>query len=98
MGEVFKELTGDGLVHRVEQDGLFVEQDVGVVRHAARKGVHALKQGQTAVGRATQYRSSVIFTVQCILVSSFLSTIPPVSAEEFEQFFLRRYATFTAAA
>ena len=52
MGEVFKELSGDGLVHRVEQDGLFVEQDVGVVRHAARNGVHALKQSKTAVGRA----------------------------------------------
>ena len=51
-GEVFKKLTGDGLIHRVEQDGLLVEQDIGVVRHAARDGVHALKQSQTAVGRA----------------------------------------------
>ena len=51
MGEIFKELTGDGLIHRVEQDGLLVEQDIGVVRHAARDGIHALKQRQTAVGR-----------------------------------------------
>lgn len=71
MGKVFKELAGDGLIHRVEQNGLFVEQDIGVVRHAARDGVHALKQGQTASDAPTQYRSSVIFTVQCILVSSF---------------------------
>ena len=49
VGHVLKELTGHGVIHRVEQDGLLVEQDVGVVAHAAGDGVDALEQSQTAV-------------------------------------------------
>ena len=52
IGDVLEELAGDGVVDGVEQDGLLVEQDVGVVAHAAGDGVDALKQRQSAVGRA----------------------------------------------
>ena len=52
IGDVLEELAGDGVVDRVEQDGLLVEQDVGVVAHAAGDGVDALKQSQPPVRRA----------------------------------------------
>ena len=50
--EVFKELTGHRAVHRVHQNRLFVQDHIGVVRHAAWDGIHVLKQLDTAVAHA----------------------------------------------
>ena len=98
MGEVFKKLTGDGLVHRVEQDGLFVEQDIGIVRHAARDGVHALKQGQTAVGRADPIQilghfHSAVHTCLLLLIHNSPAQPRSLSSSSFGV-----TPTFTAAA
>ena len=51
-GQVLLELIGHGVVHRVQQHGLFVQQHVGVVGDAARNGIHVLEQRQSAVVRA----------------------------------------------
>ena len=98
ISKVFKELAGDGLVHRVEQDGLLVEQDIGVVRHAARDGIHALKQGQTAVGRADPIQILVHFhsaVHTCLLLLIHNSPAQPrsLSSSSFGV-----TPTFTAAA
>ena len=98
MGKVFKELAGDGLIHRVEQDGLFVEQDIGVVRHAARDGVHALKQGQTAVGRADPIQilghfHSAVHTCLLLLIHN-----SPAQPRSFSSSSFGVTPTFTAAA
>ena len=47
--QVFKKLARDGGVHGVEQRGLFIQQQVGVVGNAARDGEHVLEQGEPAV-------------------------------------------------
>ena len=47
--QILKELAADGQVHRVEQDGFFVQQDVGVVAHALGDGVDVFKQSQPPV-------------------------------------------------
>ena len=52
IGDVLEELPRDRVVDRVEQDGLLVKQDVGIVAHAAGDGVDALKQCQPPVRRA----------------------------------------------
>ena len=47
--DVFNELPSHGPVRRVEQDGLFVQQDVGVVADAVVQGMDVFKQGQAVV-------------------------------------------------
>lgn len=37
------------MVDRVEQDGLFVQNDVGIVAHAARDGIDVFEQRQPPV-------------------------------------------------
>ena len=46
MVDVFKEQAADGLVHGVDQDGLLVQQQIGVVAHAVRERVGVFKQVQ----------------------------------------------------
>ena len=47
--QILKELGLDGAVHRVEQDGLFIQQEVGVVRHPPGDRVGALEERALAV-------------------------------------------------
>ena len=47
--QIFKELGLDRAVYRVEQDGLFIQQEVGVVGHPAGDGVSALEERALAV-------------------------------------------------
>ena len=47
--QIFKELGLDRAVHRVEQDGLFIQQEVGVVGHPTGDRVGALEEGALAV-------------------------------------------------
>ena len=49
---VFEKRLVHGFVHRVEQHGLLVLQQVGVVRNALRHPVNALEAGKAAVIRA----------------------------------------------
>ena len=49
VGHVFKEGGGHCLVHRVKQDGLFVQHQIGVVGHAVGHAVNALKAGKPSV-------------------------------------------------
>ena len=49
VGHVLQILAGGGGVHRVEHDGLVVQQDIGVVGNALGDLVDALEQGQAAV-------------------------------------------------
>jgi hypothetical protein len=49
VGDVFKEGAGHGLVHGVEKNGLFVQQQIGVVGYAVGHAVDALKAGKTPV-------------------------------------------------
>ena len=100
MGEIFKELTGDGLIHRVEQDGLLVEQDIGVVRHAARDGIHALKQRQTAVGRTdpVQVLGHFHSAVHTLSPPSNVSGFPRSQPRRLSSSSFGVTPTFTAAA
>ena len=52
VGEVFKKRAADGLVNGVEQNGLFVIEQICVVGNAVGNAVNALKAGKTAVIRA----------------------------------------------
>ena len=47
--QILKKALRDRLIHRVQQGGLFVPDQVGIIRNAPRNGVHVFKQGQTAV-------------------------------------------------
>ena len=47
--QIFKEDGRDGVVDRVEQDGLFVQNNVGIVAHAARDGIDVFEQRQPPV-------------------------------------------------
>ena len=46
MVDVFKEQAADRLIHSVDQDGLLVQQQIGVVAHAVRERVGVFKQIQ----------------------------------------------------
>ena len=46
MVDVFKEQAADRLIHSVDQDGFFVQQQIGVVAHAVRERVGVFKQIQ----------------------------------------------------
>ena len=52
VGEVFKKRAADGLVNGVEQNGLFVIEQICVVGNAVGNAVNALKAGKAAVIRA----------------------------------------------
>ena len=52
MGNILKELAADGIVHRVKQHGLFVQQHIAVVRHPARDGKQIFKPAQAAITAA----------------------------------------------
>ena len=52
MNDVLDELTADGLVRRIEQHGLVIEQDIAVVGHPARNGEKVFKSAQAAVAAA----------------------------------------------
>ena len=52
VGEVFKKRAADGLVDGVEQNGLFVIEQICVVGNAVGNAVNALKAGKAAVIRA----------------------------------------------
>ena len=47
--DVLQQLAAGGPVHRVEQDALLVQQQIGVVADALGDGVDILKQGQAVV-------------------------------------------------
>ena len=49
VGHIFKKHLADGLVHRVQQHGNVVQQQIGVIGHARGHGIHALEHGQTPV-------------------------------------------------
>ena len=49
---VLEKQIGDGAVHGIEQNGLFIQQQIGVVAHAVRDGVNVLKKGESAVASA----------------------------------------------
>ena len=48
-GNIFKEVVTDGAVNRVEEDGLVVQQQIGVVGDAVADAVDALEHGQATV-------------------------------------------------
>ena len=50
--DIFKEDAAHGAVGSVQQDSLFIEQQVGVVAHAARDGIDVFKERQTPVACA----------------------------------------------
>ena len=50
--EVFKENFRYGAVRRVKQHGLFVQQHIGIVRHAFRHGIMVFKAGGAVFARA----------------------------------------------
>ena len=52
MVDVFKEQAADRLIHSVDQDGLLVQQQIGVVAHAVRERVGVFKQIQPPLARA----------------------------------------------
>ena len=47
--KAFKEYAAHGFVHGVEQNGFFIQKNIGVVGHAARDRKHVFKQGKPAV-------------------------------------------------
>ena len=49
MLHILKKHLIHAVIHRIKQHGLVVQQQIGVVGHAMRHVVHALKYGQTAV-------------------------------------------------
>ena len=49
---VFDILAADGLVRRIHQHGLVIEQDIAVVGHTARNGEKVFKSAQAAVAAA----------------------------------------------
>ena len=61
---VLDELQRDGGVHRVQQSGFLVQNDVGVVRHPPGDGEEVLKQGQAAVAAA--HPNDRVADVSCI--------------------------------
>ena len=52
MNDVLDKLPADGLVRRIEQHGLVIEQDIAVVGHPARNGEKVFKSAQAAVAAA----------------------------------------------
>ena len=48
-GDVFEEVVTDGAVDGVEEDGLVIQQQIGIIRDAVADAVDALEHGQTAV-------------------------------------------------
>ena len=52
VGHVFQKDAVHGLVHRVEEDGLLIEKQIGVIGDAVGHAVDALEAGQTPVVRA----------------------------------------------
>ena len=51
-GQILEKLSRDGAVHRVDQHGLLIEQDIGVVGHAPRDGIDVLEQLDAPVADA----------------------------------------------
>ena len=49
-GQVLQELGAYRLIDRVQKHRLLIEEDVGIIRRAARDGHHVLKKGQPTVG------------------------------------------------
>ena len=49
VGQVFQKLFRNGLVHRVQQGGLFPPEQIGVVGYSLRNGIYAFKKRQTAI-------------------------------------------------
>ena len=49
LGDVLKKHLADCPVHRVEQDCLLIQQQIGIVRNAIRHGVDALKHRKPPV-------------------------------------------------
>ena len=52
MGHIFQEDAVHGLVHRIEQDGFLVQQEIGVVGDAVGHAIDALEAGETPIVRA----------------------------------------------
>ena len=52
MGEIFVKLAADRTIHRVHQDGLFVQHQIGIVRNAVVQREHVFKQAEPPVRRA----------------------------------------------
>ena len=71
-GHIFKKHLGDRLVNGIEQDGLFVQQDIGVVGNAVRHGIHALKHGQPPVIGTDPEKIVLNFSVIIHIVSPFI--------------------------
>ena len=68
---VVEEVVRHGLVHRVEQDGLFVEYEIGVVGYAVGHAVDALEQSQTPVVGTDPYH--VVGDSLCAVHNGFTS-------------------------
>ena len=76
--QIFPELADHLGVHRVKQDGLFVQKQVAVVRHAVWHAEDSLKHGQTpAVGADP-----------CVILVDFSDAVHIVSSRCFKLFLL----------
>ena len=70
MVDVFKKDPADRVVHRVEQNGFLVQQQIGIVGHAVGDGIDALEQGQPPVIAAHPYQ--IVGHISCAVHKHFL--------------------------
>ena len=77
--EVLEELIGYAPVDGIQQHGLFIQQHIGVIGHAARDGEYVFKQRQTAVAAAHPVK--IILN----LLHAIHSSRPPVTLCLFRQ-------------
>ena len=72
VGDVLKEDLIHGLVNRVEQNGFFIQHQVGVIADAVGNAVHTLKAGEAAVIGADP--DQIVIYLSCAIhICSFLS-------------------------
>ena len=66
--EVFKENITDAAIHRVQQHGLFIQQQIRVVRNTARDRVNIFKQRKSPVASANpdHIRRNLLYTIHVI--------------------------------
>ena len=65
VGNIFKKHLADGLIDRIEQNGLFVHDQVRVVGNALRNRIHAFKHGEPPVVAA--YPGDVLVYFSCVV-------------------------------
>ena len=83
MLDVLEEHAAHGLVDRIEQDGLFIQQKIGVVGNALRDAVDALKHREPAVVCADpdQVLPNFFSTIHCSHQSFFQNPNPRQTAD-----------------